>query len=188
MDCVSHRLGLHARKKKPFRDPTHQRAGGNLRYFERLLFKQLDEQNQAYQPASEEPIQLGTYSRPKDHLPEREAFEALFRGEGLQMNEAKRNRLFGRYHDGNRDEEMEKIKEIAKPRLARATVRDPKTGVLTTANYRVSKSAWLEVEEDPVIERVNQRIQDITGLTVETAELLQLELLFQDGWCVCVPR
>lgn len=66
-------------------------------------------------------------------------------------------------------EETEKIKELAKPRvrqecnvdlkafgvflhsylvnscvflffkLARATVRDPKTGVLTTANYRVSK-------------------------------------------------
>lgn len=35
-------------------------------------------------------------------------------------------------------------------------------------------SAWLEGEEDPVIDRVNQRIEDITGLTVETAELLQV--------------
>uniref|UniRef100_A0A3Q2QSM5 procollagen-proline 4-dioxygenase n=1 Tax=Fundulus heteroclitus TaxID=8078 RepID=A0A3Q2QSM5_FUNHE len=182
-------------------DPNHERAGGNLRYFERLLYRQLNEINQASEPASEEPIQLGTYTRPKDHLPEREAYEALCRGEGLQMTEARRSRLFCRYHDGNRnprlllkpmkeedewdsphivrylemlsDEEIEKIKELAKPRLARATVRDPKTGVLTTANYRVSKSAWLEGEEDPVIERVNQRIQDITGLTVETAELLQ---------------
>uniref|UniRef100_A0A3Q2DQM0 Procollagen-proline, 2-oxoglutarate 4-dioxygenase (proline 4-hydroxylase), alpha polypeptide 2 n=1 Tax=Cyprinodon variegatus TaxID=28743 RepID=A0A3Q2DQM0_CYPVA len=187
-------------------DPTHERAGGNLRYFERLLFKQLNEMNQTYQPASEEPIQLGTYTRPKDHLPEREAYEALCRGEGLQMTEARRSRLFCRYHNGNQnprlllkpmkeedewdsphivrflemlsDEEIEKIKEIAKPRLARATVRDPKTGVLTTANYRVSKSAWLEGEEDPVIERVNQRIQDITGLTVETAELLQVSRPF----------
>lgn len=66
-------------------DPSHQRAGGNLRYFERLMFKQLNELNQAYQPSSEEPIQLGTYSRPKDHLPEREAYEALCRGEGVQM-------------------------------------------------------------------------------------------------------
>lgn len=66
-------------------EPSHQRAGGNLRYFETLLFKQLSEQNQAYQPASEEPIQLGTYIRPKDHLPEREAYEALCRGEGIQM-------------------------------------------------------------------------------------------------------
>ncbi|XP_071772435.2 prolyl 4-hydroxylase subunit alpha-2 isoform X1 [Centroberyx gerrardi] len=183
-------------------DPSHQRAGGNLRYFERLLTKQLLELNQARQPASEEPIQLGTYARPKDHLPERETYEALCRGEGVKLTIARRSRLFCRYHDGNRNprlllkpmkeedewdsphivryldalshDEIEKIKELAKPRLARATVRDPKTGILTTANYRVSKSAWLEGEEDPVIERVNQRIQDITGLTVETAELLQV--------------
>ncbi|XP_034540280.1 prolyl 4-hydroxylase subunit alpha-2-like isoform X2 [Notolabrus celidotus] len=183
-------------------DSSHERAGGNLRYFEKLLTKQLNEMNQEYQPASEEPIQLGTYSRPKDHLPERETYEALCRGEGLQMNEARRSRLFCRYQDGNRnprlllkpmkeedewnsphivrylevlsDEEIQRIKELAKPRLARATVRDPKTGVLTTANYRVSKSAWLEAEDDPVIERVNLRIQDITGLTVDTAELLQV--------------
>ncbi|XP_077963107.1 prolyl 4-hydroxylase subunit alpha-2 isoform X2 [Gasterosteus aculeatus] len=182
--------------------PTHQRAGGNLRYFEHLLLKQLNEQNQDYPPAPEEPIRLGTYRRPKDHLPEREAYEALCRGEGLQMNEARRSRLFCRYHDGRRNprlllkpmkeedewdsphivrylemlshEETERIKELAKPKLARATVRDPKTGVLTTANYRVSKSAWLEEEDDPVIARVNQRIEDITGLELDTAELLQV--------------
>uniref|UniRef100_H3DRE8 Prolyl 4-hydroxylase alpha subunit domain-containing protein n=1 Tax=Tetraodon nigroviridis TaxID=99883 RepID=H3DRE8_TETNG len=79
-----------------------------------------------------------------------------------------------RYLDFLSDTEIDKIKELAKPKLARATVRDPKTGVLTTANYRVSKSAWLEGEEDPVIARVNQRIEDLTGLTVETAELLQV--------------
>uniref|UniRef100_A0A672Z713 procollagen-proline 4-dioxygenase n=1 Tax=Sphaeramia orbicularis TaxID=375764 RepID=A0A672Z713_9TELE len=182
-------------------DPSHQRAGGNLRYFEKLLFKQLNELNQAYQPASEEPIQLGTYNRPKDHLPERETYEALCRGEGIKLVR-KRSRLFCRYQDGFRNprlllkpmkeedewdsphivryldvlssEEIDKIKELAKPRLARATVRDPKTGVLTTAQYRVSKSAWLEGEDDPVIARVNQRIEDITGLTVDTAELLQV--------------
>eukprot|EP00066_Takifugu_rubripes_P020308 XP_011609574.1 PREDICTED: prolyl 4-hydroxylase subunit alpha-2 isoform X3 [Takifugu rubripes] len=183
-------------------DSSHERAGGNLRYYENLLRKQLSELNQDYEPASEEPIQLGTYSRPKDHLPEREAYEALCRGEGLQMNEARRSRLFCRYQDGNRNphlllkpikeedewdspnivryldflsnEEIEKIKELAKPKLARATVRDPKSGVLTTASYRVSKSAWLEGEEDPIIARVNQRIEDLTGLTVKTAELLQV--------------
>ncbi|XP_061595391.1 prolyl 4-hydroxylase subunit alpha-2-like isoform X1 [Cololabis saira] len=183
-------------------DAAHQRAGGNLRYFEHLLSKQLQEMDQDYQPASEEPIQLGTYSRPKDHLPERDIYEALCRGEGIKMTEARRSRLSCRYHDGGRNprlllrpikqedewdsprivryldvlshEEIEKIKELAKPRLARATVRDPKTGVLTTANYRVSKSAWLEEEDGPVIKTVNQRIEDITGLTVQTAELLQV--------------
>lgn len=37
-------------------------------------------------------------------------------------------------------------------------------------------SAWLEAEDDAVVARVNQRIQDITGLTVDTAELLQVQL------------
>ncbi|KAJ4930379.1 hypothetical protein JOQ06_019383 [Pogonophryne albipinna] len=184
-------------------DPSHQRAGGNLRYFEGLLTKQLSELNQEdYPPPSEEPIQLGTYTRPKDHLPERDVYEALCRGEGLGMNDVRRSRLYCRYQDRNRNprlllkpikeedewdsprivryldvlshEETERIKQLAKPRLARATVRDPKTGVLTTANYRVSKSAWLEEEDDPVIARVNQRIEDLTGLEVDTAELLQV--------------
>ncbi|XP_063059035.1 prolyl 4-hydroxylase subunit alpha-2-like isoform X2 [Engraulis encrasicolus] len=187
-------------------DPSHQRAGSNLRYFEKLLIEERQQAEkdgeQQQQLASEEPIQLGTYQRPRDYLPEREIYEGLCRGEGVKMTERRRSRLFCRYQDGNRnprllfkpaleedewdsphivryldaltDQQIDKIKEIAKPRLARATVRDPKTGVLTTASYRVSKSAWLEGEEDPVIEQVNQRIEDITGLTVTTAELLQV--------------
>ncbi|XP_051533935.1 prolyl 4-hydroxylase subunit alpha-2-like isoform X1 [Myxocyprinus asiaticus] len=184
-------------------DPSHQRAGGNLRYFERLLTKELRDMGQSQQElADERPIQLDTYERPKDYLPEREVYEALCRGEGVKMTPRRQSRLFCRYQDGNRnprlllkpmkeedewdsphivrflealsDEEIEKIKELAKPKLARATVRDPKTGVLTVAHYRVSKSAWLEGEDDPVIVRVNQRIEDITGLTVDTAELLQV--------------
>ncbi|XP_050949080.1 prolyl 4-hydroxylase subunit alpha-2 isoform X5 [Labeo rohita] len=184
-------------------DPSHQRAGGNLRYFERLLSKELRDKGRSQQePADERPIQLDTYERPKDYLPEREVYEALCRGEGVKMTIKRRSRLFCRYQDGNRnprlllkpmkeedewdsphivrflealsDQEIEKIKELAKPKLARATVRDPNTGVLTVAHYRVSKSAWLEGEDDPVIARVNQRIEDITGLTVDTAELLQV--------------
>ncbi|XP_022542510.1 prolyl 4-hydroxylase subunit alpha-2 isoform X1 [Astyanax mexicanus] len=184
-------------------DPSHQRAGGNLRYFERLLSKELREMDQNRpEPTEEKPIQLGTYERPRDYLPEREAYEALCRGEGIRMTPQRSSRLFCRYQDRNRnprlllkpmkeedewdsphivrylealsDEEMNRIKELAKPKLARATVRDPKTGVLTTAQYRVSKSAWLEDEDDLVIRRVNQRIEDVTGLTVDTAELLQV--------------
>lgn len=37
-------------------------------------------------------------------------------------------------------------------------------------------SSWLEEEDDPVVARVNRRMQHITGLTVKTAELLQV------GW------
>ncbi|MBN3322184.1 P4HA1 hydroxylase, partial [Atractosteus spatula] len=79
-----------------------------------------------------------------------------------------------RYLDIISDHEIEKIKELAKPRLRRATISNPITGVLETAHYRISKSAWLTAYEHPMIERVNQRIQDLTGLDVSTAEELQV--------------
>ncbi|XP_074147068.1 prolyl 4-hydroxylase subunit alpha-2 isoform X3 [Sminthopsis crassicaudata] len=185
-------------------DPSHERAGGNLRYFEKLLEEErlgrrLNKTSET-QPAT----QGGIYERPPDYLPERDVYEALCRGEGIKLTPRRQKRLFCRYHDGNRtpqlliapfkeedewdshhphivryydvlsDEEIERIKELAKPKLARATVRDPKTGVLTVANYRVSKSSWLEEGDDPVIAQLNRRMHYITGLSVKTAELLQV--------------
>lgn len=38
-------------------------------------------------------------------------------------------------------------------------------------------SSWLEEDDDPVVAKVNQRMQQITGLTVKTAELLQVGTL-----------
>ncbi|XP_037365278.1 prolyl 4-hydroxylase subunit alpha-2 isoform X3 [Talpa occidentalis] len=182
-------------------DPSHERAGGNLRYFERLLEEER-EKNLSNQTEAELATQEGIYERPLDYLPERDVYESLCRGEGVKLTPRRQKRLFCRYHHGNRtpqlliapfkeedewdtphivryydvmsDEEIERIKEIAKPKLARATVRDPKTGVLTVASYRVSKSSWLEEEDDPVVARVNLRMQHITGLSVKTAELLQV--------------
>jgi prolyl 4-hydroxylase len=45
---------------------------------------------------------------------------------------------------------------------------------LVTAQYRISKSSWLQGHENPVIDSVNKRITAITGLNVETAEELQV--------------
>ncbi|XP_014747067.1 PREDICTED: prolyl 4-hydroxylase subunit alpha-2 isoform X4 [Sturnus vulgaris] len=187
-------------------DSTHERAGSNLRYFEKLMEKEREEKEKKSVnktvTTTETVVQSGAYERPLDYLPERDIYEALCRGEGVKMTPRRQKRLFCRYHDGNRnphlliapfkeedewdsphivryydvmsDDEIEKIKQLAKPRLARATVRDPKTGVLTVASYRVSKSSWLEENDDPVVAKVNQRMQQITGLTVKTAELLQV--------------
>ncbi|KAK7821428.1 hypothetical protein U0070_015894 [Myodes glareolus] len=182
-------------------DPSHERAGGNLRYFERLLEEER-EKSLFNQTEAGLATQENLYERPVDYLPERDVYESLCRGEGVKLTPRRQKKLFCRYHHGNRvpqlliapfkeedewdsphivryydvmsDEEIERIKEIAKPKLARATVRDPKTGVLTVASYRVSKSSWLEEDDDPVVARVNRRMQHITGLTVKTAELLQV--------------
>ncbi|ROL45257.1 Prolyl 4-hydroxylase subunit alpha-1 [Anabarilius grahami] len=140
--------------------------------------------------------------RSKDPLPERKKYEMLCRGEGVKLTPRRQSRLFCRYYDNNRnpqlllapvkqedewdrprivryhdiisDSEIETVKEMAKPRLKRATVHDPITGKLTTAQYRVSKSAWLSGYEHSTIERINQRVEDVTGLEMDTAEELQV--------------
>ncbi|XP_077095400.1 prolyl 4-hydroxylase subunit alpha-1b isoform X4 [Siphateles boraxobius] len=140
--------------------------------------------------------------RSKDPLPERKKYEMLCRGEGVKLTPRRQSRLFCRYYDNNHnpllllapvkqedewdrprivryhdiisDSEIETVKELAKPRLKRATVHDPITGKLTTAQYRVSKSAWLSGYEHATIERINQRIEDVTGLEMDTAEELQV--------------
>ncbi|XP_059478272.1 prolyl 4-hydroxylase subunit alpha-1 [Neocloeon triangulifer] len=135
-----------------------------------------------------------------DVLPEREMYEALCRGEG-EVPPAKIAKLKCRYttrnnpyfilspikeeeayhkpniwilHDVMNDAEIATIKKLAQPRFKRATVQNYKTGELETANYRISKSAWLKGEEHPHVEAVNQRVEAITGLTVTTAEELQV--------------
>lgn len=182
-------------------DPSHERAGGNLRYFEQLLEEER-EKTVSNQTKAEQETPDSIYERPADYLPERDVYESLCRGEGVKLTPQRQKRLFCRYHHGHgtpqlliapfkeedewdsphivryydvmSDEEIQRIKELAKPKLARATVRDPKTGILTVASYRVSKSSWLEEGDDPVVARVNRRMQHITGLTVKTAELLQV--------------
>ncbi|KAM6964562.1 LOW QUALITY PROTEIN: prolyl 4-hydroxylase subunit alpha-1-like [Tautogolabrus adspersus] len=179
-------------------DPTHQRANWNLKYFEDVLGKRMKVKERKGGKAEGGQRE----GRPVDHLLERDKYEELCRGEGLKMTPRRQSRLFCRYYDNNRhpkyvigpvkqedewdrprivryhdivsDREMEKVKEIAKPRLRRATVHDPQTGQLTTAHYRVSKSAWIRSFEHPLVDRINQRIEDITGLDLSTAEELQV--------------
>ncbi|KAM6106119.1 LOW QUALITY PROTEIN: prolyl 4-hydroxylase subunit alpha-1 [Pterocles gutturalis] len=179
-------------------DPEHQRANGNMKYFEYMAKEK--EANKS-STDSEDQMEKETEVKKKDYL-QRRKYEMLCRGEGLQMTPRRQKRLFCRYYDGNRnpryilgpvkqedewdkprivrfldiisDEESETVKELAKPRLSRATVHDPETGKLTTAHYRVSKSAWLSGYESPVVSRINTRIQDLTGLDVSTAEELQV--------------
>nr|XP_010296060.1 PREDICTED: prolyl 4-hydroxylase subunit alpha-1 isoform X3 [Balearica regulorum gibbericeps] len=179
-------------------DPEHQRANGNMKYFEYIMAKEKETNKSSTD--SEGQMEKETEVKKKDYLPERRKYEMLCRGEGLKMTPRRQKRLFCRYYDGNRnpryilgpvkqedewdkprivrfldiisDEEIETVKELAKPRLSRATVHDPETGKLTTAHYRVSKSATSGYES-PVVSRINTRIQDLTGLDVSTAEELQ---------------
>uniref|UniRef100_A0A8C9E4V6 Prolyl 4-hydroxylase subunit alpha-1 n=1 Tax=Phocoena sinus TaxID=42100 RepID=A0A8C9E4V6_PHOSS len=183
-------------------DPEHQRANGNLKYFEYIMAKEKDANKSASDDQSDQKSHRRKKGFAADYLPERQKYEMLCRGEGIKMTPRRQKKLFCRYHDGNRnpkfilapakqedewdkpriirfhdiisDAEIEIVKDLAKPRLSRATVHDPETGKLTTAQYRVSKSAWLSGYENPVVSRINMRIQDLTGLDVSTAEELQV--------------
>ena len=49
-----------------------------------------------------------------------------------------------------------------------------KSGNLETASYRISKTAWLRREEDKNIEAIYRRVGDLSGLSMETSEELQV--------------
>ena len=71
-------------------DSTHERAGSNLRYFEKLLEKEREEKEKEKSinktmTMTEPVVQSGAYERPIDYLPERDIYEALCRGEGVKM-------------------------------------------------------------------------------------------------------
>ncbi|XP_023317425.1 prolyl 4-hydroxylase subunit alpha-1 isoform X1 [Trichogramma pretiosum] len=78
------------------------------------------------------------------------------------------------YHDVIYDDEIETIKRMAQPRFRRATVQNYKTGELEIANYRISKSAWLQEHEHHHIRAVSQRVELMTSLSIDTAEELQV--------------
>lgn len=181
--------------------PGHERALGNKVYYESVIQKMQDEQKRGDDDRNVPIDDFVKESQDESQESERGIYESLCRGEKrlspktesqlkcyfwntqktpfLRLTRIKAEEAFLKPHlvvfyDILSDGEMQVIRDMAGPRLKRATVQNYKTGELETAHYRISKSAWLKDEEHPVIHRVNQRIQDITGLTAETAEELQV--------------
>ncbi|CAB3985217.1 prolyl 4-hydroxylase subunit alpha-1-like [Paramuricea clavata] len=79
------------------------------------------------------------------------------------------------------DSEIEVVKTLGRPKLRRAVIQHPQTGNLEAADYRISKSGWLKDEEDPVIQRITKRTEYLTGLTLSTAEELQVNTYGMGG-------
>ncbi|XP_026061552.1 prolyl 4-hydroxylase subunit alpha-1-like [Carassius auratus] len=76
--------------------------------------------------------------------------------------------LIIRYHDIISDTEIEILKNISRPLLSRSKTKGGVTKI------RTSQSVILD-EGHPVVARVNQRIADITGLSMESAERLHVQ-------------
>ncbi|XP_045534587.1 prolyl 4-hydroxylase subunit alpha-1-like [Papilio machaon] len=171
-------------------DPKHQRALSNIPYY----LMNIAEKKEKLQNNNTEPIVKETFLQK-----EKKVYEALCRGEMdvpsqisrkltcsfltknhpfLKLAPIKMEQIYIApdvflYHEVMSDEEIEHIKDMARPRFKRATVRS-KTGGVMTSDYRISKSAWLKDEESDVVSRVSRRVADFTGLTMDTAEELQV--------------
>ena len=82
------------------------------------------------------------------------------------------------FYDIISNEEAEILMSLAQPHLNRATVHNKNTGKLENAEYRVSKTAWLDVDipedKEGIVRRVNRRMEDATELSHDYAELQQM--------------
>lgn len=73
-------------------DPEHQRANGNLKYFEYIMSKEKEANKSTTKTDSQTDKETKKKEPSKDYLPERQKYEMLCRGEGLRM--VKWNSLF----------------------------------------------------------------------------------------------
>jgi prolyl 4-hydroxylase len=80
------------------------------------------------------------------------------------------------FHDVISDKEITTLKEISRSRLQESEVVNDADGTnhKDTSN-RISKVAWLEASVNPLIDNISTRIEDMTGLTMRTAEDLQVQ-------------
>ncbi|CAH1970360.1 unnamed protein product [Acanthoscelides obtectus] len=175
--------------------PTHERAKGNKVYYEEEIQK-----GSYKKKGDDETDDIITNEGHDTPNPDRERYEALCRGE-LTLPDELVSKLKCRYvtnnnpylliapfkveqahispdlfifHDVMSDAEIKTIKTLATPKFRRATVQNSVTGQLEIAQYRISKSAWLEEDEHEHVAAVNKRVEDMTGLAVATAEQLQV--------------
>ncbi|XP_020811054.1 prolyl 4-hydroxylase subunit alpha-2-like [Drosophila serrata] len=75
-------------------------------------------------------------------------------------------------HDVISNSEMEQIMEYGKGRMKRSRVGQSMNA--TTTEIRTSQNTWLWYEANPWLSKIKQRLEDITGLSTESAEALQL--------------
>ncbi|XP_036379788.1 prolyl 4-hydroxylase subunit alpha-2 [Megalops cyprinoides] len=175
-------------------DPNDFNAANHLKFYKHM--KESIQRNRTETPDSGAHIYVPSFPT------EQQSYEALCRGEGIKMTPRRQRALFCRYSTGGgnprliyapikeedewdqpqitryhnfiSDKEIDAIKRLSRPKLARAKVLDHITGRNFSAEIRVSKSTWLTEDEDPVVSHVNKRIADVTGLDMQMAEELQV--------------
>ncbi len=183
-------------------EPGHERAQSNVVHYERILKEREEEKRQKEEAQTEEEPWINQrtyegYRGTKDFAD----YEALCRGEDTQYRPVEHH-LYCRYkkhhpyfilrplkeeimnfdpfiavyHNAMLEEEMEKVKELAGPKLHRSGVfvhaGDDQGNIYT--KYRTSKSAWIHDHEDFLINRISLRTSAMVNLTLETVEQWQV--------------
>ncbi|KAL4716402.1 hypothetical protein ACJJTC_006764 [Scirpophaga incertulas] len=184
-------------------NPNHKRALGNIPHYQKAIREQEAKEKKQQRGDMGDDDQKHRSSGTgeiSEYLKERQSYELLCRGE-MDVPSEIAKRLHCKYlfdthpflkiapikmeymyfqpdivvfHQVMSDDEIKFIQESAKPRFKRAVVHDPRTGALTPAPYRISKSAWLRDDESPIVARVSRRVGHMTGLSLDTAEELQV--------------
>ncbi|XP_057666145.1 prolyl 4-hydroxylase subunit alpha-1 [Diorhabda carinulata] len=180
--------------------PTHTRALGNKVYYEDELQKTTDTPKKKGDDESEEIQQDEEVHTAEADPYGKQHYESLCRGEiqlppkmvaqlkcryvthnnpflliaPFKVEEAHINPNLYIFHDVMSDQEIETVKRLARPKFQRATVQNSVTGDLEVAHYRISKSAWLKEHEHKHIADIARRVEDMTGLSMSTAEELQV--------------
>ncbi|XP_022906186.2 prolyl 4-hydroxylase subunit alpha-1 [Onthophagus taurus] len=171
--------------------PTHQRALGNKVYYEEAIQMTNVEQKKGETDADThqefidegkilyEQLCRGDLSTPEEIVAELKCRYITNNNPYLKIGPFKVEEAYTDpkivvFHDVMYDSEIETIKRLAHPRFRRATVQNSMTGELETAQYRISKSAWLKEIEHDYVAKVVQRVEAMTGLTQTTSEELQV--------------
>ncbi|RDD40049.1 Prolyl 4-hydroxylase subunit alpha-2 [Trichoplax sp. H2] len=174
-------------------DPKHERAKQNIYYYEKVLTKNSDGKEGEDSLSQDEndwshefdfykklcrggpKAKAGDNKMVSNHLTcyqLRQHARLLFSPINVEVISLQPYILI--YHNLLNDLEVEALKTLAAPMLQRATVHNKDTGKLEYATYRISKSAWLNDDDHPLVRRISTLIEDVTGLTMESAEALQI--------------
>jgi prolyl 4-hydroxylase len=70
--------------------------------------------------------------------------------------------------------ECDRLIAAARPRLLPSQVVEPNTGRDVIAQYRSSEGMFFRPRENPLVERIEQRIAQLTGLPLENGEGIQI--------------
>lgn len=132
---------------------------------------------------SETPIQMNAQDAPPQfgHCTWATSARLRYRGIGVEHVWTKDLHVT-LFHNLITDDEAAALKSEATPMMERSVVHDTRTGLMVEADYRTQDVAWIpEPDHHQVIKHVNNRMHDVTGLSLKSAEELQVGCYDMNG-------